>query len=287
MFSLEHILYIIISLVVVGLLMFGVSFVHSQKWKNRILIIFALLCFFTHISIMYQTFFTNDTNYGNAYDNILFPIYFCNYMMYLLLAVSFIRNKESKIFKCIATFVAYGGIFGSLITLFVTPPGIAEWESFKSALSHTFMLMGCLYLFVGKYVRINVYNLIPYAEGLLSCGVVGGVVELIFFLCGKPSPNAMYLVHGPNELPEFKFWMFVIVMLALIFIFTCIWEYFARKKEQRWYKNIDDLSLYIPTSWFEKIKKGQMKKQLQIQNIDQNNASMLNNNTKNSNDNIE
>lgn len=194
---------------------------------------------------MYTTLFANG-GIGNAYDNQLFPIYFCNYMMYLLLAVSLWTNKQSKFFKLMATFVAYGGAFGALITLFVTPPGFGDWFKLQSAFSHSCMLVGCLWLFVGGYVKINVYNLVPYTIGLLSCGVVGGAVELIFYLAGLPSPNAMYLVHGPAECPAFQWWMFALVMLFIIFVFTSLWEHFTRKKENRWFKTYHDLYIYFP-----------------------------------------
>ncbi|MGN1201606.1 MAG: hypothetical protein ACI4R8_05090 [Candidatus Caccovivens sp.] len=168
-------------------------------------------------------------------------------MMYLLLIASLWPNKNSKFFKIFATFLAYGGTFGALITLFVTPPGFSSWSTLESAFSHTFLLLGSLWLFVGGYVKISVYNVIPYSFGLLSCGVVGGIVELIFYLGGMPSPNAMYLVHGPHELPEFQWWMFVICMLAIVFAFTAIWEWCTRKKEDRWYHSTKDLSLYFKT----------------------------------------
>lgn len=198
--------------------------------KDFFLSIWAFLCFFTHICIMRVTFVQNNGNFCEAYDNILFPIYFCNFMMYLLLITSIWKDKDSKIFRWISTFVAYGGVFGSLITFFVTFPNFSSFESIKSAFSHTFMLIGCLYLFVGKYVKINVYNLVPYFAVLLSCAIVGCIVELIFYLCGLQNPNSMYLVYGPWELSEFKCWMFAIVMLALLFIFTSLWEHFVKKK---------------------------------------------------------
>lgn len=252
MYNLEHILYIVISLIIVGLLLFGASFIKNQTWKNVFLLFWAFACFFFHISNMYVTFFQNETGGGYAADNQLFPIYFCNYMMYLLVIASLWHNKESRFYKIFATFVAYGGVFGALITLFVTPPKIAEWGSFQSALSHSCLLIGSLWLFVGGYVKISVYNLIPYALGLVSCAIVGGVVELVFYLGGRPSPNAMYMFNGPVELPEFKWWMFVICMLAIIFVFTAIWEYFTRKKENRWYKSTSDINWYFT---FKKDKK--------------------------------
>lgn len=246
MYSLEHILYIIISLIVVVGLVVGARFIKNQKAKDLVLLAFALLCFFFHISTMYTSFFSKGTGIGDSYDNQLFPIFFCNYMMYLLLIVALWWDKKTRLFQIIATFVAYGGIFGALITLFVTPPGIAQWGTFQSALSHSTMLAGCLFLFVGGYVKIGVYNLIPFVMGLLSCGVVGGLVELIFYLGGRPSPNAMYLVHGPHEAPFFQWWMFALSFLILIFAFTAIWERFTRTKSERWYKTSKDLVWYFP-----------------------------------------
>lgn len=243
--ELEHILYIIFSLLTIGLILFGMHFVKVQKYKNLFLFIVAMFCFGFHISMTYVTFFNNGGGSGLAADNMLFPIYFCNYMMDVLVVVSLWPNKETRFFKNMATFVAYGGAFGALITLFVTPPGFAGWGSLQSAFSHSCLLLGCLWLFVGGYVKINVYNLIPYSMGLLSCGVVGGIVELIFYLGGLPSPNAMYLVHGPHELPEFQWWMFAICMLVIIFAFTALWELCTRKKENRWYKTTKDLQIYF------------------------------------------
>lgn len=242
--ELEHILYIIFSLIFVGLVLFGAHFIKKQKYKNLIFFIFAIICFGFHISTIYVSFFTNNGQ-GTAADNQLFPIYFCNYMMDLLLIASLWPNKESKFFKIFATFVAYGGTFGALITVFATAPGFSDWSTLQSAFSHTFLLLGSLWLFVGGYVKINVYNLIPYSIGLLSCGVVGGIVELIFYLGGLPSPNAMYLVHGPHELPAMQWWMFALAMLAIIFCFTAIWELCTRKKEDRWYKTTKDIGIYF------------------------------------------
>lgn len=256
MYSLEHILYIVISLVVIGLVLFAGRFIKNKMWKNIFLLFWAFACFFFHISTMYTTFFTNGTGIGNAYDNQLFPIYFCNYMMYLLLIASLWTNKESKFFKIFATFVAYGGTFGALITLFITPPQVGVWAEFQAALSHSCLLTGSLWLFVGGYVKISVYNLVPYTMGLLSCGVVGGVVELIFFLGGRPSPNAMYLVHGPAEMPEMQWWMIALLMLVIIFAFTTLWERFTRKKEDRWYKTAKDLEWYFPPKKSKKVAEG-------------------------------
>ncbi|MGM9641914.1 MAG: hypothetical protein ACI3XI_01760 [Eubacteriales bacterium] len=241
----DHIIYLFGSLCIVALILLIAYRIKSEKYKNLFLFIVAFCCFGCHISTIYTSFFNNG-GFGTAVDNQLFPIYFCNYMMDLLVIISLWPNKRSRFFKILATFVAYGGAFGGLITVFASDPGFGNWSQLQSAFSHSFLLLGSLYLFVGGYVKINVYNLIPYAYGLLSCGVFGGLVELIFYLGGLESPNAMYLVHGPVELPVFKWWMFVISMLAIIFVFTALWEHFTRKKEDRWFRTAEDLFEYIP-----------------------------------------
>lgn len=242
---LEHILYIVGSLTVIPVVLYFSHKIKGAKHKNLFLFIVAAACLGFHLSTIYTSFFKNDGN-GTAVDNQLFPIYFCNYMMDLLVLVSLWPNKTSKFFKNLAAFTAYGGCFGGLITLFATAPGFGDWSRLQSAFSHSCLLLGCAYLFVGGYVKINVFNLVPYTFGLLSCGVVGGLVELLFYMGGLKSPNAMYLVHGPYELPVFKWWMFVLAMLAIIFTFTVLWEHFTRKKEERWFQTAKDLFLYIP-----------------------------------------
>lgn len=42
----------------------------------------------------------------------------------------------------------------------------------------------------------------------------------------------MYLVYGPAECPAFQWWMFALVMLFIIFVFTSLWEHFTRKKKK-------------------------------------------------------
>lgn len=203
------------------------------------------MTFVIHISIMWVDFLKNGK--AEAYDNILFPIYFCNLTMYLLLICAFIKNKKSYGWQIFATFLAYAGVFGSLITLFITPLELpTNYERVKSLVSHVTMMWGCLYLFVGKYIKIHVFNLVPYCIGLLFCGVVGVIVNSIFLWAGLGERNAMYLQHPPAEAPMFTCWSIAGLMILLIFIFTAIFEMFSYKKEQRFYKSTQFFWDYFP-----------------------------------------
>lgn len=73
--STEHILYIIISLLVISLILFGAHFIKKQLFKDLFLLFWSVACLFFHVSTMYTTLFANG-GIGNSYDNQLFPIYF-------------------------------------------------------------------------------------------------------------------------------------------------------------------------------------------------------------------
>ena len=216
--------------------------IKTSKNKNRFLLFWAWVTFLTHISVMWVDYLANGS--AQAPDSVLFPIYFCNACMYTLMVVSLLPNKKGKLFYYLATFVAYAGTFGALITLFESHyfadlTSAYTFGNFKSMLSHSFMLVGCLYLFVGKYVKIKVSNLIPYAYGLLGCFVLGNFINWLFEANGLPNPNSMYLVKSAlDSVPLFTGYFLAAVMVVLISLFTMIWEQFAYKKGQRWYNSI-------------------------------------------------
>ena len=97
-----------------------------------------------------------------------------------------------------------------------------------------------------KYVKIHVFNLVPYCIGLLFCDVVGVIVNSIFLWAGLGERNAMYLQHPPAEAPMFTCWSIAGLMILLIFIFTAIFEMFSYKKEQRFYKSTQFFWDYFP-----------------------------------------
>lgn len=223
-------------------------YIKKQKYRDLYLLMWALLCFFFHISWMYVSFFTNALmgNYvGIAADNQLLPIYFCNFMMYMQLFVAGWWDKTTRPFKIFATFTAWGGIFGGVITLLFQATNLGEFVMLQSSLSHTCLLITSAYLFVGGYVKINVFNVIPYTIGLLGIGVVGGALELLYFSLGLESPNAMFLVRGPDEVPEMWGPYFLPPMLAIVFLTGLIAEFITKKKEDRWYNTAAELTEYF------------------------------------------
>ncbi len=242
MYNTTQLLYIIISLVLTVGIMILSKFIKNQKHKDLFLKIWALTTFILHISIMWVNYLIDG--HADAPESVLFPIYFCNACMYLLMVVAFMKNKKGKAFYYLATFVAYGGLLGGLITVFeshyfASNPVVYSWGNLKSMLSHSTMMVGCLYLFVGGYVKIRVSNLVPYIYGLLGCFVLGLFNNWLFVTMGIYNPNSMYLVKSAIDgVPLFTGYFIAGAMVALIFVFTVIWEMFAYKKGDRWYNHL-------------------------------------------------
>jgi hypothetical protein len=238
LFDTTHTLYIIISLLSTVLILFlGRKYIKSERNKTRFLRFFSVGTFVLHISIIWTTYLTNDINYGFAFDNILFPIYFCNFSMYCLMACSFMDTKK-RYYRPFATFTAWAGIFGSLISLFYPEyylgnPSLKEWPVLKSMLSHSTMLVGCLYLFVGGYVKLNLKNVLYYSYGLIGCLFVGLFNNTFLGLFGK-NPNSMYLKEPPlSEAPFLNCITISLLMLLLIFICAEIHRLIVMRQKKR------------------------------------------------------
>lgn len=234
LFDGPHIAYIAASLGITAFFLYLViRFIKNQKYKDMFLKLWAWATFFLHISPLWINFLKG--NAPVAADNMLFPIYFCNLSMYLLLIVAIWGDKKSKSFSYLATVTAYAGIFGALISLFypeyyLNGTSIFEWGVFKSMLSHSTMLLGCFYLFLGGYVKVEIKNVLVYGVGLLGFGLIGIVVNAIFALAGLNAPNAMYLQHPPlEEVPFLNAPIIALIMEILILGIASGYNLYKRK----------------------------------------------------------
>jgi hypothetical protein len=243
LFDQTHIAYILISLsLTVILLVLAKRNLKTFKHKMLFFNISAILTFFLHISILWVDFFRNGS--AGVPDNILFPIFFCNLTMYLMIFVSLYPNKNSKLFNMFCLVVGYGGFFGAMISLmypsyYLGAASMFEWGVFKSMLSHSTMLLGSTWLIVGGFFKIKPYNAIIYFVGLLFYGLVGIIVNQSFSYFGLYNPNAMYLDHPPlSDVPILNFFVIAMLMVLLISIFGFIYQYVLKSAESKLKENI-------------------------------------------------
>lgn len=220
LFDLFHISHIIISLLVVIVVIYLTKkYFKTQTQKDTFLKYIGILTFISHYLPLWFVFLSN----GEALiiDNMLFPIYYCNLTMLLLLITS-LSNKEKKSFKYLAVLTSYASIIGALITIFYPDFYIGEGSEggvflFKSLLSHDFMLIGGLLLLTGNYFEIKHKNTLYYFIGLLFYGFVGLIINFLFYMNNLEDPNAMYLSHPPIDDVRFLN-VYVITILMLLVI---------------------------------------------------------------------
>ena len=218
--------------------------VRNQNTKDRILKIVAISVVVIHFSSLYEDFFSNN---GEALveDNMLLPIYPCNIIMWLLLIVSFMKNKESIIYKTLSEFTFIGGticgLAGVLFNInFLNNPNFFDYDIFKGLISHTVMIFGTIYLFVFKYVKLEVARTTKSIFwGLIIFAVDGIVINALFYYFGLDSVNAMYMLEPPFAgLPQFNFLSLGVMGVVGCFIGLNIYEYVVFPKGRRWLNKI-------------------------------------------------
>lgn len=230
---------IVSAIVIALLLVFAGIFVKQRRYKDLILKVFAVITVIIHFSTLYVDYFS--TGAAEIESPMILPIYPCNIAMWLLLIVAFYRNKDSKVFKILAEITFYlgiiGGVFGIVFNeIYASTPSLAVYDTLNGLLSHDTMLFGCLYLLVGKYVKIRVSNLISIAIGLVLLFVDGWVIICLYKIFKLSPPNSMFLLEPPlPELPWFNTYVIGALAIVLFFGITALYEQIALKKEDRWY----------------------------------------------------
>lgn len=243
MFGLTHNLYMLISaLITIVLLAVFNHFIKSEKWKNNILQITSILVVIIHYSTLWVDYLSTGSAEVNS--TMLFAIYPCNIIMWLLVITAFIKNKNSRLYKILSEFTAIGGIVCGIIgivlnEIFIANPNLLDYDVLNGMLSHSVMVFGCFYLFVSGFVKLRVKNVFSCFCGLGFFIVHGGLINLLFWIAKLDACNSMYMLENPfPNLPWLSPYLMGVIALTLLFIVTAIYEQFAIKKEDRWYSKV-------------------------------------------------
>jgi hypothetical protein len=196
----------------------------AKDKREWVLISLALAAFILPISFMWYTGIQDGSGAGVAASNILFPMFSCNFCTYLLFSLLLI--PKGKVWNNVATMVAYAGTIGAFVTvadyLLIRIPDWQDFEFMKSLLSHAALLGGSVWLFVKKYVKINLGNMLPCLCYTLLC-LADGLI--LFWLL--PDANPMWfrepILEGADFLMGWNIaWMFPVAVLSFIAIFDLI-----------------------------------------------------------------
>ncbi len=244
LFDLTHILYMVISAGLSAvILVLASKFLKEPKQKVIFLKIIAVVTVILHYSSIWVEYFGNGGSTDGVEGSHLFPIYPCHIMMWLLFIAAFIKNKSSTIFTVLADFCFWAGLVcGSIGILlnenYSNTPSLADWEVLKGLLSHSTLLIGCMYMRVGNFMRIRVANTVSVALGLLLFIADGVFANWLYKVCGLPEVNAMYLLHSPfPSMPWLSPMLMGVVGLSVLFAGLAIYELHF-PEEERWYSKL-------------------------------------------------
>lgn len=204
---------------------------------------FAVITVIIHYSPLWVDFFTEGS--AEVSSVMLLPIHPCNVCMWLLLASSFIAEKNGVVARIVKEFTFWGGtVCGAIGTIlnenFGSNPTLADYDVLKGLLSHSTMVIGCILLFTAGFVKIRVIsNVISVVSGLCFFVLDGFVINTLYSIFGLEPCNSMYLLEAPfSDIP----WLITPVMgiMAVIFAFCvcALFEALALPKEERWYSKI-------------------------------------------------
>ena len=243
MFGTTHILYMLISAVLSAVLLVFLYFkANDERSKTWALRAFAIITVIIHYSSLWVNFFA--TGELVLEESQLLPIHPCNICMWLLLACSLIKNRDSRIFKIISEFTFWGGVVCGSIGIIINEnfganPTLADYSVLKGMLSHSTMVLGCIYLLVSGMVRIRVSNVISVIAGLAFFVVDGSVINALYAIFDREPCNSMYMLELPfPDLPWLNTLTMGIAGVAVAFLLTALYELLALPAEERWYSRL-------------------------------------------------
>lgn len=240
MFNLQHILYMVISgLLSVVLLVLPRKLVTDENTKNRILKFWAIVTVVIHYSNLWVDYFASGGT-ATVENNQILPVYPCNVVMWMLLVASLLKDKKSLLFRILSEFCFIGGtvcgVVGIVLNVnFGNNPTLADYDILKGMVSHSTMLMGCLYLFVGGYIKIRVFNAVSVTAGLGTFVLCGMLVNGLYEAFGMEAPDGMFLRSNPYL--SVSPMVLGVLLIVLMFIGLALWE-LRLPEEDRWYKKL-------------------------------------------------
>lgn len=231
MYTTQHYIYLSIALPIVILASFFASKA-NQKVRLNIIRASAIAMLLFHLSPVVINLFVQDNYMPVLYSTIIWPTYFCNVSLWVLV-ITFCGPKVLKKIYPIAINFAFWGGFLTLLVPGFHAHSIFEWNTFRSYMSHTLMLFIALSVFVSGDYKPKVKDIIKVTMGLLAFIAYGAFTNFLFITYKNYSPNSMYLT-GPMFEGTILYGYFVIPMFFLTMLTTFIlYETFTLKKQDR------------------------------------------------------
>jgi hypothetical protein len=240
MFNTQHIMYMVISgVLTAGLLLLAWCFAKGDRSRNFILKFSALITVVIHYSSLWVDYFASGGS-AQVENNMILPVYPCNVVMWMLLIAAFMDNKRSLPFQILSEFCFYGGIVCGVIGIvlnanFDNTPTLADYDILKGMLSHSTMLFGCIYMKVGKFMKVRMFNVVSVVTGLAIFVLCGVAVNRLYEHFGLEAPDGMFLKSNPYT--DVSPITLGIIAVAIMFCCLALWE-LRLPREERWYSKL-------------------------------------------------
>lgn len=241
MFNLQHILYMIVSGVLSALLLvLAARYAKTEEAKNAVLKFFAVITVVIHYSNLWVDYFVTGGE-ATIENNHILPVYPCNVVMWMLLAAALLKDKKRLLFQLLGEFCFYGGIVCGIVGIvlnknFGNTPTLADYDILKGMVSHSTMLLGCIYMLTGGFIRLRMFNTVSVTAGLGTFVVCGLFVNWLYETNGMESPDGMFLQSNPYmEVSPIVLGLLVVVLMFGIFALLEL----RLPKEARWYAKLN------------------------------------------------
>lgn len=198
MFTTEHFLWIGISAVIIGVLLF-LSL--KQKWSYKKAV--YVMCGFAIVSELCKIFThiegVNGVDYsGGGYMRaVSLPFHLCSIFVFAYFYMAFSKNEKNK--EIVTKFFVPVGLFGALLAILMATSGTDFTKPFayQCFVYHAAMLWLALYFVISKQVTLTFKD---YLRNLLMLGILAILMIWIngaLITCGCDTANFCFVVRPP------------------------------------------------------------------------------------------
>ena len=190
LFTINHLLFILISFLFIGLLFFFSRKLNKEQIKKQISIIGIIVIVFEIIKIVFMIL---DERSINEY----IPLYYCSLLLYFLVLIFF---KNEKIKNLGYKLIMYYGLVPALFFIIYPITAInfhplISFDSLHSLFYHSIMLYLSLIIMIKGLCEVNFKDVKEYLIATLSLCLIAYIVNAV---CDT---YFMYINHAPHDNP--------------------------------------------------------------------------------------
>ena len=232
----------ILLLIISVLLLWVKKSVKSDKAKNILLLVSALITIIFHYSSFLYHLISNGEyiSYLKNNPNLLLPIYPCNVVMWSCLILGLLKNKHSKFANFLIDYIFWFGIISTLVGMFanvdfIKNPTLLDYEITKSIVAHATLMFNVLLLPIFGEIKISFKrNMLNMTISVILMYFIGHYCNLVFeALVSQQAAydvNSMFLIHSPFEEITFLTYPIIsIIALVLYFVIFLMGDIITKK----------------------------------------------------------